>query len=387
MSYSPNLTIYLTSTLYHPSLRPYICVRNLVGGTFNGTVKFRSIEYSSMGDVMSVTAPVGTSCFITPEFSPLPPGESILWAEGNLGTTPVITNTVSVYYSREYVPSYTVDPGIFRIWGFSKFNYWGGVYRLSYLPRAQDVDFLYVEDYNGNFDILSRADMEANTLPKLDKTAKLITLEYAFSNRDHLDRFLQSFTRHILDQYMYLDDINIVDRIKIMIHILNYVMKPLNIMRIELDQNWIENNKIIFNFVFTGGTPILVLTGAVIFGLGLLGGIVISNVLSKSTTNDVAVIYNVRDTSNNILRAQTQQINTLIDALDPALFKISKETVKSEINRIAEQAISENTRIADIHATNLAGRQVGISLTDKLIYAGVGAGAGILAYLILRGGR
>ncbi|MEM4913918.1 MAG: hypothetical protein QW579_06925, partial [Desulfurococcaceae archaeon] len=91
--------------------------------------------------------------------------------------------------------------------------------------------------------------------------------------------------------------------------------------------------------------------------------------------------------SNNIIRSQTQQLNTLIDSLDPALFRVSKEIVKSEINRIAEQAIQENARIADLHATNLAGRQVAIGFTDKLKYGAIGAGIGILTYLLLlRGG-
>ncbi|MEM4619797.1 MAG: hypothetical protein QW607_06235 [Desulfurococcaceae archaeon] len=384
MSYSPNLTIYLTNTLYHAVARPDICIRNLSPGDFSGNINYRNMEISSAGIIQSATVPGNTTkCFPLSDVSPLPPGENVVWADGVVGAQNVITNHAILYYTREYAPNYPVTPGIYRVYGFSKFSYWGGVYRLSYLPRARDIDFLYVEDFNGNFDILTREEMESNIAPTLTKSARILTLEYRFNSLEHLDRFLQSFTRYLLDRYVILDNLDINKRIELMVPVFSYVVKPLNIMAVELPQDYATNPRIITRFIFTGGAPILALIGAGVFALGLLSGVVLTKLLSKSTTADVSVIYNTRDISNNLLRAQTRQLNTLIDALDPALFRVSKEIVKAEINKISEQAIQENARIADIHATNLAGRQAGISLRDKLLYAGVGAGAGILTYLFL----
>ncbi|MEM4620372.1 MAG: hypothetical protein QW607_09170 [Desulfurococcaceae archaeon] len=388
MSYSPDFTLYLTNTLWHPIARADICIRNRYSSSLSVTMKYRNFEITSYGDIQTVTVPANSArCYPIPHASILPPGENLIWAESTISGTNIVTNNAILYYTREYAPNYLTTTDNYRIYGFAKFTYWGGVYRLSYIPRARDLDFLYVENMAGEFDILTREEMESNVVPTLTKSARILTLEYRFNSLEHLDRFLYSFAGHIADRYVILDDMEITERIEFMIPVASYIMKPLNIMSVELPQDYTTNPRLIFKFVFTGGAPLLALVGAGIFALGLLGGVVLTKVLSKSSTADVSLIYNTRDISNNLLRAQTQQLNTLIDSLDPALFRVSKEIVKAEINKISEQAIQENTRIADLHATNLAGRQVGISLRDKLLYAGVGAGAGVLAYLLLlRGG-
>lgn len=305
-----------------------------------------------------------SGCRVVDEISyPFTAGRAIIIAYSN----DRVIGAIDVFSSREYVPAYEVSRDVYLLVGYHAFKPYIATRRTSYIPRLRDVDLLYIRRSDGASALLTSSDIAQNK-PPIFGYSDIYVVKVAYDNVDAVANALAA--SNMLQHLINFDLLTAEQRRTLMLYVLNTMLAPATV--------YIDQNRLIIEYVMVKAIPILV-AGALIAGGAVAGAIATTLLLNPIATavreSKHEVIDVIRQTSDNIIRANTENTITLVRSLRDEVLRTDRETVIETIHKNAMDAIKRNSEITILARSLLATPSITLDVkTIGLLLGGAAAG-------------
>lgn len=388
--------------IYYPGrLRPSVCLQNTRTETIdNVRVYFASLQSPGTTHVIGSIGQLGPGarrCFI-PDFDP-PTGIIEIYAEGSVRGVPIRSNAVAFYRPYGIKKEYRMPPGLYRYIYFQGLDRFYSVIMGDTIPIFYDHLLTVVENVDLKLSTIY-AGREPDSI-SFGERISAISYDIAFRDEQTMIEFIETLAEPYLSTIVDKSRLQNSERFYLALSLANFVIQLTGFTSLapasfEYPTQRAEKKITVTQVIAPGVTaaviPAVIAGALVVAGIGTVYYLwrrideVEARVEAQATNLKEYLDKQVELNS----RLTNDVINKLIDHINDGALNMPKAEFKREMEKITEAYRRESKmnleRAFSVTTTDTRVAGNGLSLFDKIKYAGIGAGA-IMAFEYIRSRR